>query len=50
MMASVSGTEKKEKIHFRDLKMRKKEERKGEEKRKEKEERGTKKAGKRPSD
>ena len=50
MMASVSGTEKKEKIHFRDLKMRKKEERKGEEKRKEKEDRGTKKAGKRPSD
>ena len=25
MMASVSGTEKKEKIHFRDLQMRKKE-------------------------
>ena len=49
MMASVSGTEKKEKIHFRDLQMRKKGERNREEKRKEKEERGTKKAGKRPS-
>ena len=41
---------KMEKIHFRDLQMSKKEERKREEKRKEKEERGTKKAGKRPSD
>ena len=38
-----------EKIHFRDLQMRKKGERNREEKRKEKEERGTKKAGKRPS-
>ena len=39
-----------EKIHFRDLQMRKTGERNREEKRKEKEERGTKKAGKKPSD